>query len=61
MITITSKAGRRLARAKDRLDQAEAENDPRRVMIADYDFRKAAQEVADELMASGFHLMDGDD
>ena len=61
MMTISSPAGRRLAKAKAELDQAEAENHPRRVVIADYDFRKAAQEVADELMASGFHLMDGDD
>ena len=61
MMTITSEAGRRLARAKDQLDQAEAENDPRRVVIAGYDFHKAARAVASELMDSGFHLMDGDD
>ncbi|WP_299259824.1 hypothetical protein [uncultured Kushneria sp.] len=64
MMTITSPAGRRLARAKSALDleeEADALFDPRRLRIARLDFETAAREVADELIEQRFHLCEGND
>jgi hypothetical protein len=59
MIMISSPAGRRLARVKARLDEivAAGETAPEE-MVAEYE--RAADAVADELIADNFHKCEGD-
>ncbi|MAX33685.1 MAG: hypothetical protein CME72_11555 [Halomonadaceae bacterium] len=61
MHTITSEAGTRLARARaaavDAQSQQMSLSDRYALVI---EFEEAAQNVADELMASGFHRMGED-
>ncbi|MDR5867942.1 hypothetical protein [Halomonas koreensis] len=65
MMSISSPAGRRLAEAQDEMDAVTAEpyryaNPERSIQSARRRRDEAAEAVARELMASGFHLMEGD-
>lgn len=65
MMTISSPAGRRLAKAKAELDRIEktvlggVHVEECEQAVDEYE--AAADAVADELIAHGFHLMDGED
>lgn len=62
MMCISSPAGRRLARAKAAVKESQERDIP---VIERYrihgEFEEAAEAVADELIAAGFHEMDGED
>lgn len=66
MQTITSAAGTRLARAKARRDKEQLEHclggdNWTALREARHEFTRAAEALADELMAQGFHRMEGND
>ena len=71
MMTISSPAGRRLARAKAALDALDdiaarpavqlSDEETQALLGANWEWAQAANEVADELIAYGFHEMDGED
>ena len=68
MMSISSQAGRRLAKAKaavvearKRFDVSETQGDYYAIKSAQMDLARASDVVADELIAQGFHDMDGED
>jgi len=63
MMTVSSPAGRRLAKARAAFLEIDAKSIPSSVEYGKKceELEAAADAVADELIASGFHLMDGDD
>lgn len=62
MMTISSEAGARLAKARAAvLDVPEDGKDPLVLSRQVKEFMDAARELADELIARGFHDMDGED
>lgn len=65
MHTISSEAGTRLAKAKSRREQEQMRHclgggNWTELRAARREFNRAAEAVADELMASGFHRMGED-
>lgn len=67
MQMITSEAGTRLAKAMVALDRAEAAMEctaavpARDYSLIHHDFMQAARDLAAELVASGYHDLDGGD
>ncbi|MDL4862962.1 hypothetical protein NPJ88_011505 [Halomonas elongata] len=61
MITISSKAGQRLAKARDAVQKQRDQDIP---VIERYrihgEFEEAAEALADELIESNHHLVEGD-
>lgn len=55
MISISSEAGIRLAKAYAKLDQARRDQDRMRVDIELKNFQMAAEKVGEELMGEAFH------
>lgn len=70
MMSISSQAGRRLAAAKAALDALDdtanrpaielSDEETRAVLDATWEWSQAANAVADELIAAGFHEMEGE-